>query len=710
MHESIRVLHVDDDPDYAEMTATFLEQQDAPLDVLTATSTSEALDRLDDDSIDCVISDYDMPHMDGLDFLETVRSSHPDLPFILFTGKGSEEIASEAISAGVTDYLQKEAGADHYVVLANRVIDAVERVRSEVSYQEVFDKAGIGLTVRDIESGDIIDVNQRYCEMLGYDRDEVLDLTLDDLTADISGYTPSQARAKLREAVDRGSASFEWPDQTKDGETVWVDIDLTRAEIDGRERLLLSVQDITERKERERDLTKAKRRFESVFNNPVGFIGLLEPDGTLMDANRPALEFIDRELADVAGEPFWETPWWTHSSELQASLKDWIERAANGEHVEFEAEHLGPADRHVVIAGSLQPVRDETGNVVSILVAGRDISERKARERDLERYQQAVDSVAAGVFMLDDSGEFVLVNSRLMALTGFDRDTLLGSSVSKLMDESTMDEASDIINSPTDEITAFEWSLQTAGDESIPCEARISRVGLDDADGTIWAVADMSDRREREGELMRQNDRLERVISIISHDLRNPLSVATGQLELAQAEADNEHVDKAASALDRMAEIVDGILMLARTGHRIDPTDSVDLDRVATGCWTNVDTEDASLIIESNVQFQADEVHIQNLLENLIRNAVEHGGPSVSVRLGELETRNGFYVEDDGSGIPPDDRAQVFESGFSSVDTNVGLGLNIVREIADSHGWDVDLTDGPEGGARFEFSGVTGQE
>ena len=460
MDESIRVLHVDDDPDYVEMTATFLEQQDAPLEVHTATTTAEGLERLQEDSVDCVISDYDMPQTDGLAFLETVRSEYPDLPFILFTGKGSEEIASEAISAGVTDYLQKETGADHYVVLANRVMDAVDRVRSEVSYHEVFDKAGIGLTVRDIETGDIIDVNQRYCEMLGYDRDEVLNLTLDELTADLDGYDAERGRALLQEAIDHGTVSFEWPDETKDGDVVWVDIDMRRAKIDGRERLLVTVQDITERK-------------------------------------------------------------------------------------------------------------------------------------------------------------------------------------------------------------------------------------------------------AREDELKRQNDRLERVISVISHDLRNPLSVATGQLELAQAKTDIDHVDKAVSSLDRIAEIVDGVLMLARTGHRVDPTDSVDLDTMATGCWANVDTRDASLIIESNVALKADEVHIRNLLENLIRNAVEHGGATVTVYLGELSGKEGFYVEDDGSGIPSENREQVFESGFSSVEENVGLGLNIVREIAESHGWDVRLTDSQEGGTRFEFTGVT---
>jgi signal transduction histidine kinase len=156
-----------------------------------------------------------------------------------------------------------------------------------------------------------------------------------------------------------------------------------------------------------------------------------------------------------------------------------------------------------------------------------------------------------------------------------------------------------------------------------------------------------------------------------------------------------------------MAEIVDDILMLARTGHRVDPTNAIDLDAMATGCWANVDTQDASLDIESNVQVKADQVHIQNLLENLIRNAVEHGGGAVTVRLGKLSDADGFYVEDDGFGIPPEDRDRVFESGYSSVEGNVGLGLNIVREIAESHDWDVTLTDSQNGGTRFEFSNVT---
>ncbi|MEA5388736.1 response regulator [Haloarculaceae archaeon H-GB11] len=134
--DAIHVLHVDDAPSFVEMTREFLQRE---LDVVfyAETSAADALDRLENAPIDCVVSDYQMPDTDGLTFLDAVRDRYPDLPFILFTGKGSEEIASEAISAGVTDYLQKATETDQYAVLAHRIENAVERTRAESAHEEM---------------------------------------------------------------------------------------------------------------------------------------------------------------------------------------------------------------------------------------------------------------------------------------------------------------------------------------------------------------------------------------------------------------------------------------------------------------------------------------------------------------------------------------------------------------------------------------------
>ena len=130
--DTIRVLHVDDEPGFADLSATFLERGDSRMEVRTATTPDAGLDILAGNRIDCVVSDYEMPGTNGIEFLEAIRETHPDLPFILFTGKGSEEVASEAISAGVTDYLQKQGTgvAEQYELLARRIANAVEATRS----------------------------------------------------------------------------------------------------------------------------------------------------------------------------------------------------------------------------------------------------------------------------------------------------------------------------------------------------------------------------------------------------------------------------------------------------------------------------------------------------------------------------------------------------------------------------------------------------
>ncbi|PSQ12234.1 hypothetical protein BRC93_02855 [Halobacteriales archaeon QS_5_70_15] len=131
IEEPARVLHVDDEPDFAGMVATLLERAEGRFEVTTARSADAGLEHLAENEVDCVVSDYDMPGEDGLAFLERVRSEYGDLPFVPFTGKGSGETASEAVSAGVTDYLQKSGRTDRYELLARRVANAVERRRAE---------------------------------------------------------------------------------------------------------------------------------------------------------------------------------------------------------------------------------------------------------------------------------------------------------------------------------------------------------------------------------------------------------------------------------------------------------------------------------------------------------------------------------------------------------------------------------------------------
>lgn len=135
MREPISVLHVDDEPSLTDLVQAFLERQNGRFAVETTQQVDDGLDRLARNGIDCIVSDYDMPGKSGIEFLKAVRSKWEDLPFILYTGKGSEEVASDAISAGATDYIQKQSGTDHYELLANRIQNAVEQYQAKTTAQ-----------------------------------------------------------------------------------------------------------------------------------------------------------------------------------------------------------------------------------------------------------------------------------------------------------------------------------------------------------------------------------------------------------------------------------------------------------------------------------------------------------------------------------------------------------------------------------------------
>ena len=218
-------------------------------------------------------------------------------------------------------------------------------------------------------------------------------------------------------------------------------------------------------------------------------------------------------------------------------------------------------------------------------------------------------------------------------------------------------------------------------------------------------MQDITNRKESELQLKQQNDQLEQFASVISHDLRNPLNVAQGRLSLAQEECESKHLTNVEDALERMQELIEDLLALAREGDRVSDTETVDLAQITVDCWQYVETADATLQTPIDRSIQADPSRLTQLLENLFRNAVEHGGDNVTVTIGELD--GGFYVEDDGPGIPEDERDEVFEAGYSAGDQGSGFGLAIVKQIVDAHGWTIRVTESDHGGARFEIRGVS---
>jgi CheY-like chemotaxis protein len=415
-----RILHVDDDPDLAELTALHLEREADELAVETATSATAGLEQLSDTDFDCIVSDYDMPGKSGIEFLTAVRETYPDIPFILYTGKGSEEIASKAVSAGVTDYLQKETGQSQYVLLANRIRNAIDQYEGrleaqrkrnrlecqreailsmttceavadgkfEQAVEHITETAASVLEVGTVNVWLFQDDDGQYLTCVdNYDATE--DQHTKGTTLDAEQY-PSYFSAMRDHVTIAAGDAFE--DHRTRGLTeeyleplgigALLDAPVrSEGEISGvvchehvggpREwtddeiQFASHVADIVMRAHRNRRHKRRRRRWQALFEDPQLLALRLDTDGTLVDVNRTALDYVAPSRQDVLDRPFWETPWCGTAS--TALRKQDIRQAADGQHVEFETEIPAPAGGASVV-GVIRPVRDAAGDVLSLML------------------------------------------------------------------------------------------------------------------------------------------------------------------------------------------------------------------------------------------------------------------------------------------------------------------------------------------------------
>jgi PAS domain S-box-containing protein len=573
---------------------------------------------------------------------------------------------------------------------------------------------------------------------------------------------------------------------------------------------------------------RTKRRYQAVFNDPNILVAVLDPDGELLEVNETALEYVEASETAVVGTPLWETPWFDYSPALKDRVKGWIDRAADGEYVEFDAQLRSAGDDSYFIEGAVRPVTDDSGEVVSLIISDRDITETKRRERELERIQDFFreaerlgdlggwelnpgDSLewTEGTYRIHDvgEGEAPTVEEVLQFYHPEDRDTIrqaveeavsagdnferearlidaddnekwvrtMGNVLDAEPDGSVRGFIQDITEQKERErelrslkdqlesaiaagaIGTWDWDVTTdtmqvgpafartfgiepsAASDGLPLDRFLQAIHEDDrdrveaaidtavencgeyeaeyrvrdADGELrWVLAkghvncdddgdpisfpgvlvDISARKEVERELEQRNERLEEFSSVLSHDLRNPLNVVAGRVELLQDQLDDEHLDRVADAVDRMDGMIDDLLELAQTDADITETEPVDVEQIARAAWETVETGAATLRTDLDRTVAADEGRLRQLFENLFRNAVEHAGEDVTVQVEEVP--GGFAVEDDGAGIPAERREDVFESGVTESPDGTGLGLSIVAQIVSAHDWEIEITDG----------------
>lgn len=405
------------------------------------------------------------------------------------------------------------------------------------------------------------------------------------------------------------------------------------------------------------------------------------PDVVLKLAGEPAAHYLPRSTATgrTAGES--------------------VERRQDG------------AEQDASSAGMDWPGAGAVADRIADVVATYDRRRQDARERAM--FREVMEMAPLAIYVKDEAGRHLAVSSDAeQAAAGeivgrTDLELFADGDPEDLDPEEYPQSYRDDLHvlETGEPIEDVEERVELEGGEEL--WLRTTKVPRYDADGNVVGLLgvtrDVTAEKEREQELERETRRLEQFASFASHDLRNPITIAQGNLELARetgGETADEHLDTVAASLERMEALIDDLLELASSESEHEE-DWIPLAEVVERAWTAIESPGAELQLElpADLEVRAASGALRQLLENVLVNAVEHGGSDVTVTVGATPT--GFYVDDDGPGIPPEDRGTVFEYGYTTGGS--GIGLAIAAEIAAAHGWEPSAGENAAGGARLAF-------
>ncbi len=497
---------------------------------------------------------------------------------------------------------------------------------------------------------------------------------------------------------------------------VWLGSDLARSHA-------LLVREIAERKQIVEALVESERRFHAIFDQTFQFIGLMKPDGTLLEANNTILQFAGLRREDVVNRPFWEARLWTVSPETQSLLRAATAEAAAGKFIRYEVDVRAADDSIATIDFSLTPIRDATGQVVLLIPEGRDVTERRKAEDALSRSEKMYRTLAqnlpqTAVYLFDRDLRYLIVEGTLLDMPGYNRRAVREMMEGKLIQDIVTPESQAWLIPYYRAALAGTGSVfeRRMGERTLLIQVLPVRNEDDEIFAGIAMMQDITERvraeqalreahdkletrvRERTADLKAANEELSTFTYIVSHDLRAPLvnlkgfaaelrasvgliesniSLALPHLEPNRAaemlRAIQKDIPEALEFIDssvaRMDHLTNAVLRLSRLGRRVLNPELLDMETlvqtVINSLAHQIKQRQAIVRVGALPRLVADRTAMEQIFGNLLSNAVLYLRPGcpgqieVTGEAGSDETT--FHIKDNGRGIAEEERNKVFE-------------------------------------------------
>ncbi len=509
MKEDIQVLFVDDETALLDQAKIFLEKENERLDVITTSSAIEGLELLDDD-FDIIVSDYQMPEMDGLEFLEKIREEmDDDIPFIMFTGKGREDVAMRALNLGAQRYIQKGGSSkSQFAVLADSIVQEWRSKKSEKEvkeneerYRRLFESAQDGMLIIDAETGVIKDANPYIQELLHYSKEELVGKNLWEIG---SFKNVAENKERFEELIEEGYIRYEdMPLKTKEGDEAPVEFVSNTYDVGENKVVQCNIRDVTERKIAEERFEKSERRFKKIYNASPDPTFLLDEKGVFQDVNESAVKKLGYEKEEILGKSIGEAPFL--SKKYQEKIMSRFKRRKKGENIPPYEVELTTKQGDVAKAEINVAVFKEKSFEGEVVIA-RDITERKKAKEKLvqakEDYERLIEGMKDAVFIHDMDGNFLKVNQEAVDRLGYTREELLEKGPEDIDASPHSEEIKEKIKDIEDEKELiFETVHVTKKGRKIPEEINSSYISYQGEPAVLSVARNIKDREEREKEL-----------------------------------------------------------------------------------------------------------------------------------------------------------------------------------------------------------------